>query len=108
MQQSMVRMRPIIGMPPERRTTVPMRVMPRPVTLMQPEMMPATAQATATVMEPRAPAARASMNLRGVMRVSLLKRLATMATTMLIAAENWMVLVLVLTMTTSTTMGASR
>ena len=94
MQQIMVSSRPMSGMPPERRTTVPMSVMPRPVTLMQPAIMPATAQATATVMEPRAPPARASSSFAGVMRVSFLKRLTKIATSMDTAAENWMVLVL--------------
>ena len=59
-------------------------------------------------MVPRAPPDRASNIFLGVMRLSLSNRLTTMATSMEMDAENWTLLMLVLTMTTSTTIGASR
>ena len=52
MQHSMVSTRAIIIWPPERLTMALRSLEARPVTVMQPEIMPATPQATATVMEP--------------------------------------------------------
>ena len=91
----------------------------RPVTVMQPEMMPATPQATATVMEPLAPPSRASTILPKVRKsdrspllpaisTTLLIRPTATAATMAMAAEKAMVYMLVETITTSSTRGASR
>ena len=91
MQQSMVSTRAMIMWPPERLTMVLSSLEARPVTVMQPEMMPATPQATATVMEPLMPPSRASRNLVGVIRFSLLMRPTTMATAMAMEALKAMV-----------------
>ena len=61
MQQSMVRSRPTMVALPASWTMALIRMEARPVTVMQPAMMPAMAQATATVTAPLAPASRASM-----------------------------------------------
>ena len=64
----------------------------RPVMAMLPAMTPAIAQATATEMELLPPPARASKNIFGVIRESLLKRLTTMEAMIATAAENAIVL----------------
>ena len=119
MQQSMVSARAIIMWPPERLTIVLNSLEARPVTVMQPEIMPATPQATATVMEPLAPPSRASMILPKVRKSSRLLLLLAISTTLLtrptataatiaMAAEKAMVYMLVETMTTNSTRGARR
>ena len=71
MQQSMVRIRPMIRKSPAARTIALMSMEARPVTVMQPAIMPASAHATATAMELRAPAAKASAAVhRAVLQVS--------------------------------------
>ena len=71
-QQIMVRNRPMMRVLPDRATMAVMSLDARPVTVMQPAMIPAIAQATATVMVPLPPASSASRNFSGVRRLSLL------------------------------------
>ena len=66
-QQSMVRKRPIMVMFPARLTIRLMRMDARPVTVIQPAMIPAMPQATATVIAPLLPALRASMERKSVL-----------------------------------------
>ncbi len=64
----------------------------RPVIAMLPAITPAIAQAIATEIELLPPPARASKNIFGVIRESLLKRLTMIAAMIAIAAENAIVL----------------
>ena len=75
---------------------------------MQPALIPAIAQATATVRVPRPPASKASKIFFGVMRLSLSNKLTRMARMIAIDALVCKVFVLVLTSQTRTTRGASR
>ena len=60
MQHSMVSTRPTMVALPASWTMALMRMEARPVTVIQPAMMPAMLQATATVIAPREPASRDS------------------------------------------------
>ena len=60
MQQTMVRMRPMNVALPASWTMALIRIEARPVTVMQPAMIPAIAHATATVIAPFAPASSES------------------------------------------------
>ncbi len=72
MQQSIVKNSAISTEPWERVMMAVMIWEARPVTVMQPPMMPATPQAAATEMELLAPFASASKNTPGVMTASFL------------------------------------
>ena len=91
MQQTMVSTRPMMVALPAACTIVLMRMDARPVTVMQPAIIPAMAQATATVIAPLAPASSASMTLPTVSRSSLFKKPTTIAARIDTAAENCMV-----------------
>ena len=75
---------------------------------MHPAIMPATAQAQATVIAPRAPDSRASSTFMGVMRFWGFNAPTTMAATMDSAAAVCMVRVLEDTSHTSRIRGISR
>ena len=79
MQQSIVRSRAMMRWVPATLMMPLMSSLARPVIVMDPEMMPATPQAAATVMVPLPPASSASKNFFGVIRFSLLKRLTRIA-----------------------------
>ena len=91
MQQIIVSSRPIMVASPAICTMALIRMEARPVTVMQPAIIPAMAQATATVMAPLAPASSASTILPKVSRSSLFRKPTTMAARMDTAAENCMV-----------------
>ena len=78
-QQSIVRTRAIISLSPAIEIIALISSFARPVIVIQPEMMPATPQAAATVIVPFPPATRASSNLAGVIRFFLSKRLTKIA-----------------------------
>ena len=65
-------------MPPERAKRPLASLRPMPVSVTMPTMMPAMAQATATLMVLRAPISRASKKAEKLMRVSLRNMLTTM------------------------------
>ncbi len=108
MQQTMVRIKPMKVAEPASWTMALMRIEARPVTVMQPAIMPAIAQATATVMAPFAPASNASKIFLKVRRSSLFKKPTMTAARMDTAAENCMVFAPEETSQTSRTSGASR
>ena len=108
MQQTIVRMRPIKVAEPASWTMALMRMDARPVTVMQPAIMPAIAQATPTVIAPFAPASSASKIFLSVRRSSLFKKPTMMAARIDTAAENCMVFAPEETSQTSRTSGASR
>ena len=108
MQQTIVRMRPIKVAEPASWTMALMRMDARPVTVMQPAIMPAIAQATPTVIAPFAPASSASKIFLSVRRSSLFKKPTMMAARIDTAAENCMVFAPEETSQTRSTSGASR
>ena len=104
----MVSTRPIMVALPATETIPLIRIDAKPVTVMQPAMIPAMAQAQATVMAPRAPASSASRIFFRVMRFFGFSAPTTMVATMDRAAAVWMVRVLEDTSHTSSTSGISR
>ena len=90
MQQIMVRIRPMISTSPEAMTMTLMSVEARPVMVMQPAIMPAIAQATATEMEFFAPAAKASQQVHSAVLVDSKSTLAKLWPSARLSQLVWM------------------